>query len=161
VGEFDWPRDSSTSFSTAGVGCSSSASSWSPSLQILQKTGSDGSGAELTGGDSPSSYIAMSFMAIEEGNTRPVRKHVKVEFDSNGSDERVLALSCGSSSLAVGSGSSSFPSRISSSSDPTSLPPEEDSGVSTAITALSVLSWNESIASFTVESGKVFSLIFQ
>jgi hypothetical protein len=90
---------SSMSFSTAGDGCSSSASSCKPSLQILQNTGSDGKGAAMTGGDSPSSYMAISFMATEVGNTIPVRRHDKVELDSYGSDEKALALSCGSSSL--------------------------------------------------------------
>ena len=44
-------------------------------------------------------------MATEEGKIKPVRKQVRAEVDSKGSEERVLALSCGSSSR-VGSSTS-------------------------------------------------------
>ena len=69
----------------------------------------------MTGGVNPSSYTGMSFMAKEEGNGIPVLEQVSVQLDSKGSDERVLALSCGSSSLAGSSLSTSSPTTLSSS----------------------------------------------
>mmetsp|Transcript_1991 Transcript_1991/g.4406 ORF Transcript_1991/g.4406 Transcript_1991/m.4406 type:complete len:248 (-) Transcript_1991:229-972(-) len=110
--------------SAVGEGCSSSASSCNPSRQMRQKMGSVGSGAELTAGDNPSSYIPISFMYPEEGNSIPVRRQ-NAEMDSYGSDDRALALSWSSSSRFPSSFSSSLSSRSSSSSSSASTGGDE------------------------------------